>query len=96
MAGLDPAIHVFGATKDKKDVDARDKRGRDGHGIFIIASATSIQHFVIQDGPKDQTRNLEIFRCEGAHHSLRLCCVPGMTKQFLTAFRPREVICPSC
>jgi hypothetical protein len=29
MAGLDPAIHVFGTTS-KKDVDARDKRGHDG------------------------------------------------------------------
>jgi len=28
MAGLVPAIHVFGAT-GKKDVDARDKRGHD-------------------------------------------------------------------
>jgi hypothetical protein len=27
MAGLDPAIHVLDA--DKKDVDARDKRGHD-------------------------------------------------------------------
>jgi hypothetical protein len=27
MAGLDPAIHVFGATKE--DVDARHKAGRD-------------------------------------------------------------------
>jgi hypothetical protein len=28
MAGLVPAIHVFGAAKE--DVDARDKRGHDG------------------------------------------------------------------
>jgi hypothetical protein len=28
MAGLDPAIHVFVAV-EKKDVDARDKRGHD-------------------------------------------------------------------
>jgi hypothetical protein len=28
MAGLVPAIHVFGCC-DKKDVDARDKRGHD-------------------------------------------------------------------
>jgi hypothetical protein len=27
MAGLDPAIHVFGSGK--QDVDARDKRGHD-------------------------------------------------------------------
>jgi hypothetical protein len=27
MAGLDPAVHVL--TKDKKGVDARDKRGHD-------------------------------------------------------------------
>jgi hypothetical protein len=30
MAGLVPAIHVFGAPK--KDVDARDKRGHDDRG----------------------------------------------------------------
>jgi hypothetical protein len=30
MAGLVPAIHVLLAGKDKKDVDARDKRGHDG------------------------------------------------------------------
>ena len=29
MAGLDPAIHVFGDRR-KKDVDARDKAGHDG------------------------------------------------------------------
>jgi hypothetical protein len=29
MAGLVPAIHVFGAAR-KKDVDARDKPGHDG------------------------------------------------------------------
>jgi hypothetical protein len=28
MAGLDPAIHVL--REQKKDVDARDKRGHDG------------------------------------------------------------------
>jgi len=28
MAGLVPAIHVFGSRKE--DVDARDKRGHDG------------------------------------------------------------------
>jgi len=28
MAGLDPAIHVF-CRSEKKDVDARDKRGHD-------------------------------------------------------------------
>jgi hypothetical protein len=29
MAGLDPAIHVFSRQAQKKDVDARDKRGHD-------------------------------------------------------------------
>jgi hypothetical protein len=29
MAGLVPAIHVFG-SKEKEDVDARDKPGHDG------------------------------------------------------------------
>jgi hypothetical protein len=30
MAGLVPAIHVFGVpSNEKKDVDARDKRGHD-------------------------------------------------------------------
>jgi hypothetical protein len=29
MAGLVPAIHVFGSTAEK-DVDARDKLGHDG------------------------------------------------------------------
>jgi hypothetical protein len=29
MAGLDPAIHVFGSRRNRKDVDARDKRGHD-------------------------------------------------------------------
>jgi hypothetical protein len=29
MAGLVPAIHVFLARKEKKVVDARDKRGHD-------------------------------------------------------------------
>ena len=29
MAGLDPAIYVFGAAR-KKDVDARHKAGHDG------------------------------------------------------------------
>jgi hypothetical protein len=32
MAGLDPAIHVFGAVESKQDVDARDKPGHDGGG----------------------------------------------------------------
>jgi len=31
MAGLVPAIHVFGSKKE--DVDARDKRGHDGREI---------------------------------------------------------------
>jgi hypothetical protein len=30
MAGLVPAIHVLLALTEKKDVDARDKRGHDG------------------------------------------------------------------
>jgi hypothetical protein len=29
MAGLVPAIHAFLVETDKKDVDARDKRGHD-------------------------------------------------------------------
>jgi hypothetical protein len=29
MAGLDPAIHVFGAAQNKKDVDARHMAGHD-------------------------------------------------------------------
>jgi hypothetical protein len=29
MAGLVPAIHVFGADQVKQGVDARDKRGHD-------------------------------------------------------------------
>jgi hypothetical protein len=29
MAGLDPAIHVLRTIKEKKGVDARDKRGHD-------------------------------------------------------------------
>jgi hypothetical protein len=29
MAGLDPAIHVFGSTKERQDVDHRDKPGDD-------------------------------------------------------------------
>ncbi|MBI1867010.1 MAG: hypothetical protein HYS06_01700 [Methylocystis sp.] len=33
MAGLDPAIHVFGLTKEK-GVDARDKRGHD-ESLFL-------------------------------------------------------------
>jgi hypothetical protein len=30
MAGLVPAIHVFIASRGRRDVDARDKRGHDG------------------------------------------------------------------
>jgi hypothetical protein len=30
MAGLVPAIHVFITHQNRKDVDARDKRGHDG------------------------------------------------------------------
>jgi hypothetical protein len=30
MAGLVPAIHVFGASECRKNVDARDKPGHDG------------------------------------------------------------------
>jgi hypothetical protein len=30
MAGLVPAIHVFGAAQSKQDVDARAKPGHDG------------------------------------------------------------------
>jgi hypothetical protein len=32
MAGLDPAIHVFGSVNRNKDVDARHKAGHDGQG----------------------------------------------------------------
>ncbi len=34
MAGLVPAIHVF-AVREKKDVDARDKRGHDGNSSDV-------------------------------------------------------------
>jgi hypothetical protein len=30
MAGLVPAIHVFVSSREKDDVDARDKPGHDG------------------------------------------------------------------
>jgi hypothetical protein len=32
MAGLDPAIHVFGTRKVRENVDARHKAGHDGVG----------------------------------------------------------------
>ena len=38
MAGLVPAIHVFGAAS-KKDVDARHKAGHDGGGSGSYSAA---------------------------------------------------------
>jgi len=42
MAGLVPAIHVF-LTKLKQDVDARDKRGRDGWSVAARMERSGIQ-----------------------------------------------------
>jgi hypothetical protein len=36
MAGLVPAIHVFAAPPGRENVDARDKRGHDGHDVERI------------------------------------------------------------
>jgi hypothetical protein len=41
MAGLVPAIHVFGPRR-KKDVDARDKPGHDGRKITHRPGMTAI------------------------------------------------------
>ena len=46
MAGLVPAIHVFGHDA-KKDVDARDKRGHDGYTYVRGNKQSSDPHLEI-------------------------------------------------
>jgi hypothetical protein len=48
MAGLVPAIHVFGAAR-KKDVDARVKPGHDGgkSGVYPAARLAAFVNFFI-------------------------------------------------
>jgi pimeloyl-ACP methyl ester carboxylesterase len=60
MAGLDPAIHVFAANK--KDVDARDKRGHDeGESYemtlsstgFLTINASDLEYRMLGPSPAD-------------------------------------------
>ena len=44
MAGLVPAIHVFGAVR-KKDVDARHKAGHDGRENYSAALLAALVNF---------------------------------------------------
>src|SRR6185437_10192604 len=57
--------------------------------VSIIVSDLASGFFgrSFRDGPKDQTRNLEILRCAIAHHSSMLAHRPGMTVHYLPRFR---------
>jgi hypothetical protein len=46
MAGLVPAIHVFGAAREK-DVDARHKAGHDGRENYSAALFAALANFLM-------------------------------------------------